>query len=259
MWNLFKGNFTAQRLKTYLMVEACVFWGLILACRLLYPAQNRFSIMTHTFSFLGSFDAKHNPRFWVFFTIALVLWGILTIPVVLYLHRRIRQSSPWAVWPGTLLLLEGCLGMILVGIFPDAHGKVWGDLMHTHVHQKVALMCFVGFGLGILWHGLLVVKDQMSWIPWGGKRVFGWKRVVGPYALYLSIFSVALYFQIKWEFVYTEMKVVAKASGTSIGSHWSEALNTIYSFPLWENILIYTMYIFLAWFSVAVLDKEEYL
>jgi len=252
-----KGHFTPEQLRRYLVSEALIFWGLILLCRLLYPAENRFSIMTHTFSFLGSFDAKHNPRFWFLFTIALVFWGLFTVPLVLFLHRRLRGSSPWAVWPGTLLLLEGCLGMVLVGIFPDAHGKVVGDLMHTHVHQDVALMAFAGYGLGIPWMGALLLKDQIRWIPWGGRRLFQWRKSIFPFAFYIVIFSIALYFQLKWEVVYSEMKANAQATGAKIGSHWSEALNTVYSFPLWENVLIYTMYTFMAWFPLTLLEENR--
>ena len=44
----------------------------------------------------------------------------------------------------------------------------------------------------------------------------------------------------------------AAAAGASIGSSWSEAMNTRYSFPLWENILIYTLFLFLVWMVTAL-------
>ncbi|HOH43512.1 MAG TPA: hypothetical protein PLZ53_10375, partial [Candidatus Hydrogenedentes bacterium] len=59
------------------------------------------------------------------------------------------------------------------------------------------------------------------------------------------ILFTASYFLIKWEFVYAQMKAAAQATGQPIGSSWSEAMNTIYSFPLWENILIYSFFVFL--------------
>ncbi|HOX38369.1 MAG TPA: hypothetical protein PL033_10320 [Candidatus Brocadiia bacterium] len=247
-----KGDFSPDELRTHLVLLSVIFWGLIFACRLFYPPQNRFSIMTHTFSFMGSFDPRHNPPAWFLLTIAMIFQGTAFIPIMLYLHRRFAAASPWAVWPGTLLFIGGCAGMFLVGVFPEAHGRIIGKIEWTHVHQKVAAMAFIGFGLGIPWYGLLVLKDWFRWMPFGGRRFLDGKRLALPYALYLSVFSTTLYFLLKWEFVYADMKAAAKAAGRTIGSHWSEALNTRYSFPLWENIMIYTLFAFMVWLASAV-------
>ena len=48
------------------------------------------------------------------------------------------------------------------------------------------------------------------------------------------------------------MKAEAAASGGHIGSSWAEGLHTCYSFPLWENVVIYTLFIFLIWFALAL-------
>lgn len=247
-----KGKFTPHELNRYVIRVAGIFWGLILVCRILYPKENHYSIMTHTFSFLGSFDPNHNPRFYWLFTFAMVFWALAIIPLTLYLHRRFSMISRWAVWPGTFLFFFGALGMFLVGIFPDAHGKVFGEIRHTDIHQPVALMCFVGYGLGIPWFGLLLVKDRIVSLVRGAPTIFDHRRVAPPFLIFLVIYSIALYFQIKWEYVYAAMKKEAAEKGLSIGSHWTAALNTIYSFPLWENVLIYTMFAFIMWLCLVV-------
>jgi hypothetical protein len=150
------------------------------------------------------------------------------------------------------LFLMACLGIMTIAVFPDARGKVIGNFEWTHIHEKAALLVAIGFGLGIPWHGILLLKDWFS--PRNPRSADGFHhaRFVWPYLLWTTVFSVGMYFQIKWEFVYADMKAAAAAAGTQIGSHWSEALNTRYSFPLWENLVIYTMFVFLVWFTLLM-------
>ncbi|HRZ84483.1 MAG TPA: hypothetical protein P5069_18675, partial [Candidatus Hydrogenedentes bacterium] len=61
---------------------------------------------------------------------------------------------------------------------------------------------------------------------------------------------------VRWEYVYAAKKAAAAAAGASIGSSWSEAMNTRYSFPLWENILIYTLFLFLVWVVTALTASD---
>lgn len=247
-----KGDFQPAELRGYLIFEALVFWGLIFVCWVIYPKENKYSIMTHTFSFLGSFNGNHNPSGWWLFTAAMVFWGSATVPLALYLYRRFAAISRWGARLGLSLMLAGCAGVALVGIFPDAHGEVIGDVRWTDIHEKVAVLIAAGFGLSIPWYGLLLLKDRFSRMPFGGGSRFDHRKLAWPYLFWFSIVGVVAYFQIKWEFVYAEMRAVAQASGERIGSHWSEALNTRYSFPLWENVAIYALFVFLVWLSLSV-------
>ena len=249
------GDLEPAELRGYLVFETLVFWGLIFVCWLIYPVENKYSIMTHTFSFLGSFEGQHNPRGWWLFTVAMIFWGLATVPLTFYLYRRFAASSPWGARVGALLMLAGCAGVVLVGIFPDARNPIIGDWRSTDIHEKAALLIAAGLGLSIPWHGLLVLKDRFSWIPFGGEGCFDCRRLAWPYLFWLTITGVAVYFQVKWEFVYAEMRAAAEASGTKIGSHWSEALNTPYSFPLWENVVIYTLFLTLIWLAIAVSNE----
>jgi hypothetical protein len=248
-----RGELHHHELRRHLAIMSLTFWSLIFTCFLLFPKDHHFSIMTHTFSFLGSFAEYHNPEWWWFFTLAMVFWGLSLIPVVIYIHRRFTLISPIGARIAATLLMIGCVGIIGVGFFPDAHGKVIGDWEWTHLHMKAAFTITAGFLFGIIAHGILLLKDRFS----GKPSVFDHGKIKWAYLFWGSIFSVAMYFQIKWGFVYAERKAAAKAAGEPFGSAWSEAMNTIYSFPLWENIVIYTLFIFIVWFTL-LLPKEPY-
>jgi hypothetical protein len=174
-----------------------VFWGLIFVSWLTYPKEHHYSILTHTFSFLGSFESKHNPGAWWIFSIAMLFWGSAAIPLVLYFRRRLAVISRWGAWAGAFSMLAGCVGIMTVAMFPDAHGKVIGDFEWTHIHEKAALLVAVGFTLGILWHGALLVTDRMFRGRSAAASRFAHRKFMWPYLVWTSVVSVGLYFQIK--------------------------------------------------------------
>jgi len=243
-----EGRFQSGELRKYVFTEAVIFWGLIFICWIVYPTAHRFSIMTHTFSFLGSFVDEHNPQGWWIFSIAMLFWGLATVPLVRYIHRHLVTISAWGAAVGAGLFLLGCAGAVGVALFPDAPGKVVGDWRWTQIHEKAAVLVFAGFGLGIPWHGLMLVRARLS----NAFPHFNYRTLIAPFALWFAVFGTAMYFLTKWEYVYADMKATAIEAGTPIGSSWSAALGTRYSFPLWENLVIYTLYAFLAWFALAL-------
>ncbi len=247
---IMSGDFARNEARQYLLCMSGVFWGLILLAWLGYPAENRYSIMTHTFSFLGSYETKHNPHWWWLFTVAMIFWGGAGIPLSLYYRRRLHVVSARGAWVGAGLLILGFVNIGLVGVFPDVRTVVYNELRVTDIHEKTAVLSAVGFILGISGYGLLLLKDAL------GERRLAHRGMVAPYVFWVGVLTVASYFLIKWEFVYAEKRAAAQAAGVSIGSSWSEALNTRYSFPLWENILIYTLFIFLVWFGFTLSQAE---
>jgi hypothetical protein len=246
------GDFRMIELRRYLAFESLTFCGLIFVSWLSYPDEHHYSIMTHTFSFFGSFESKHNPEWWWIFSIAMTFWGCATVPLVFYVYRRFVTVAAWGARLGVLLMLAGCAGVVLVACFPDAHGAVIGDAEWTDIHEKAALLVAAGFGLGIPWLGLLLLKDRFFGRTARNGYRFDHGRLLWPYLFWLTVTGTAMYFQIAWEFVYAERKAAADAAGAHFGSHWAEALNTRYSFPLWENITIYALFIFLMWFGIAL-------
>ncbi len=253
------GALTPRTRDRYLIAMSAIFWGLILFCWLLYPPENNHSIWSHTFSFFGSWDEQHSPRWWWVFSVAMVFWGVAMLPLIAYHWRRLSPVSVWAAGVGAGLFTVGALGTLLVGIFPDARGEVFANWQWnadlaadvaqrnawrwTDAHEKAAILCFVGYGLGLFWYTGWWIANQLR----GTKRLpFA---VIWPLKLWLAVFALAAYNQVSWALRYEQMKANAKAAGTPIGSSWGESLNTIYAFPLWENIIVYTLFIVLVWFT----------
>lgn len=237
------GEFHSHEVKNYLLFKALVFWGLIGLCWLAFPAENQFSIMRHTFSFLGSFQEEHNPRWWWLFSIAMLFWAVAMQPTTRYLHRRFAPVSRAGAAIAAGLFHLGSLGIAIVALFPDDPGPVFGTVRWTEIHEKGAVLCFAGFVLGIGAFGFLLLRDRAGHVAHKGH--------VWPYLFWLAVLGTAVGNQIYWGITYEAMKREAAAAGRTIRSSWGESLNTIYAFPLWENLVIYALFAFLIWFTLA--------
>lgn len=247
-----RGHLDRHELRRYVIAKAGIFWSLILLAWIMYPTENAYSIRTHTFSFLGSFETKHSPDWWWIFSIAMVWWGTATLPLVSYHRQRFTHISRIGATVGAVFLVLGCIGVIGVGLFPDARGEVIGAWKWTDIHEKTAILVAIGFGLGILWHGGLILRDRSGPRHFAAHDPQAYRKLARPYVIWGIITFIGLAIQVRWGFVYAGMKAAANASGEPIGSSWSEAMGTIYSFPLWENILIYALFGFLVWFAIEV-------
>ena len=250
-----RGQMQGHEVRRYLLAKTLVFWTLIFAAWWTYPAENHYSIMSHTFSFLGSFTDEHNPQWWWLFSIAMLFWALALVPVALYIHARFVALSRWGARVGTVLFLVASLGIALVALFPDAPDPVFGTLRWTEIHEKGALLTAIGFVFGILWHAALLIWAALrpQHLPAAHLRH---PRMVLPFVLWFGVVAAATYNQITWTLKYEAMKAAAQTSGASIRSSWGESLNTIYAFPLWENIVIYALFAFLVAFAWSLSHTE---
>jgi len=247
-------------IRKYMFGLSAVYWALIFSAWVGYPKDHHYSIMTHTFSFLGSWADKHSPQWWWLFSVGMVTWGLGMLPVTLYLRKRLSAVSPWASWVFGFLYVVGGFGIALVGVFPDAPGEIVAGAGYTwtKVHAKVAVSAFAGFFLGNLWMGAMLLLDGL-WLRRmedAGSARFQYTTLLWPYLFWLPILCTGIGFLVKWEYAYAAKKAAAAAAGAHIGSSWSEAMNTRYSFPLWENILIYTLFLFLVWMVTALTASD---
>ncbi len=246
------GDFAASEIKRYVLAEAGIFWGLIFTAWMSYPAEHHYSIMSHTFSFLGSWDPQHNPEHWYFFSVAMAFWSLASVPLVFYHYRRFALISRAGAFVGAFFLLLGSIGTMGVACFPDARGAVIGTVEWTKIHEKVAVLVAIGYTLGLLWHGGMLLWDRAARARAGRPGPFDHRRLTWPYLFWLAVTGTGVCNQIAWGLRYEGMKKAAAAAGTHVGSSWAMSLNTFYAFPLWENIVIYALFIFLAWFALAV-------
>lgn len=250
---IFQGHFTPRTLRIYLAVEVLLFWGVIFVCWRLFPAENAFSIHTHTFSYLGSFELDRNPRGWWLFGAAMTAWGLATVPLVRYSTRRVAPVAPRGARVVRGLLLAGCAGVMIVGIFPDARGEVVAGVRWTDLHYFGALFVVLGFLIGITWLAVLVRRAaRFPEFDPATRRAF--QRARWPHAFFVAVSAVALFYLIRWEFVYPKLKAAAEAEGRDFGSSWREAMHTIYSFPLWDNVFVVTLFVYFVWATLALPD-----
>lgn len=236
----------------YAAFKAVTFWTLIFLAWLSYPAENHYSIMSHTFSFLGSWSEEHNPRWWWIFSIAMVFWGVATIPLILFAYKRFQLVSRWAAAVGAILMLLGCLGVIVVGLVPDARDPFMGTMRWTDIHEKAAVLVAAGFTLGILWHAGMIIRDRFTDRHFLHAHGYHTRAFLWPFLIWTTVVAIAVGNQIRWGMMYEARKTAALQSGDKIGSSWGESLNTVYAFPLWENVVIYTLFAVLVWFMVVV-------
>ncbi len=249
------GDFDGGVLRKYLGIVCAIYWSLIFACIGLFP-EHKFSIMSYTYSALGSYNGSNNPQWWWLFSIAMVLWGVAMIPVVCYNYRRMRAISSWAALIGAFFMMLGGIGISLVGIFPDAHGTVFGTYEIREIHKYVALIGAGAYMLSNISFGLMLIWDALKGFFSGDGSDFDHKWFVPPYLIWAGVFGTGLYFQFKWETVYEGLKATAIAAGQPVPGHFGAALGTRYSFALWENLTIYSLFIFIIWSAMA-LQKEE--
>ena len=255
MLNIVSGRFAPETLRLYLAAEALIFCSTIFLCWRLFPQENAFSIHTHTFSYLGSFEADRNPPGWWLFSIAMVFWGLACVPIVLHNLRCLPPASSRGLQVTRGLMLTGCFGIVLVGLFPDARGPILGPIRWTDLHYLGAIFVVIGFVFGVPWFAARLFRAARSpQTPEPARTACRRARV--PQLLFMAETTVALTFLIRWEFLYRGRRVEALAAGRTIGSSWTEAMNTPYSFPLWDNLFVYTLFVYLAWTALALSSKR---
>ncbi len=241
------GDFDRSVLRRYLAVVSALYWSLILGALYLFP-EHKFSIMSNTYSALGSYDQNNNPQWWWLFSIAMTFWGIAMVPVVFYNYRRIASISSRGAGVGAFFLMLGGIGISLVGIFPDAAGMTSGNHEIREIHKYVALIGAGGYLLSAIWFGVLLVADALK-NPYSD---FDHKLFLPPYVILGGVFGTGVFFLLQWETVYENLKAAAIAAGQPVPGHFGAALNTRYSFPLWENLTIWSLFLFIVWFALAL-------
>jgi hypothetical protein len=225
-----RGDLTRAELKRCILLQAVGACALFLLAWLFYPAENHFSIRTHTFSFLGSFERRHNPHGFVFFSIGLMYQCALFVPLFMYRHRRLASIWRKAAGLATAAWLVGCAGLVVVALFPDARQDFFQDLSFGRIHNRAALVAYLGFVGGMFLDALIYLKDRFV----AGRE--GRSRLRHTVALPVfgclgAVVGTASYFVSAWEVRYP----LLHAQNPHL-KHWPGL--GIYSFPLWEWIII---------------------
>ena len=255
---LLKGHFTPRGLACYFLAGYALIAGLCLTAYGFYqghyyagrhPDATPYSVFTSTFSFLGSFDHKKNPEGWVFFSLALWIMALFMLPLTRYINRRMTVISPGGAKTGIRMLLLGAAALALVGVFPDSGQDFVADLHYGKIHNLLALLAFAGLSFGSLWFGLMLARFN-PFHPGhrpphhdDAQAAFHHPALHLPFVMLGGVLVTAICFLIRWECIYRRLGQ----------PHWPGV--GLYSFPLWEWLYILTLFLALAWFSLALPNR----
>ena len=198
----------------------------MLAAWVLYPAENRYSPMRCTISYLGSPDADRNPGGWRVYQVgmtALILWMV----DLLRLRHRRWVGRAWG-WAGASSLGLG-LGLVLILVtvwIPDSRsGQVFG-MTRGQCHTQVALV-----GIPTLIVG--VVLDAVGFLAAGG----GWRRL-WPFHAYAGVTAFGFHQLMEWERLCREDRSLP---------HWPG--EGLHSTALWEWIFFVLLMVQFVWMA----------
>jgi len=249
------GHFTPRGLACYFLAGYVLIAGLCLTAYGFYqghyyagrhPEAAPYSIFTSTFSYLGSFDLKKNPEGWFFFSLALWILALFLVPLTQYIGRRMAVINKTGAIVGAGLFLLGAAAIALVGLFPDSGQDFVTDLKYGKIHNLFALVAFAGLVFGPLWFGLMLARFNLfhprhrSPPHDDARAAFQRPALHLPFLLLVGVLAGAVFFLIRWEFIYRRLGQ----------PHWPGV--GLYAFPLWEWLYILTLFIALAWFSLAL-------
>lgn len=192
----------------------------------LYPAENRYSPMRCTISYLGSPDADRNPDGWRVYQVGMT--SLLLWMADLLLLRHQRWVSRWASLGGaaTLTLAAG-LAMILTTVWiPDSRSGDWFGMTRGQFHTRVALLGIPVLGLG-------VVLDAAAFLRLGSGFVRLW-----PFHLYAGVTAFGFHQLMEWERLCREDRSLR---------HWPG--EGLHSTPLWEWIFFTGLMIHWGWMA----------
>lgn len=154
-------------------------------------------------------------------------------------------------------MAAGCLGLLLVALFPDVRAEWRSGIRYTEVHTGAALLVAAGFGAGMVNYLLIWIGGRLRRVVSGREAPGPPCRAGWPLLFWLVSTGTCVFMVLRWERIYAGLKFAAVSAGRPIGSSWAEGLKTWYAFPLWENLAIDTLYLTLVWLALAVQRDEQ--
>ena len=208
----------------------------LLLAWLLFPAELNYNIIDNSISQLGS--TQDNPNGWIFFSIGMISWGFLLIPIFLYFHRRLNKICKHTARLGTFFALIGSIFIALIGVVPDDNIDIFGENL-SDIHVIVAVVGFSGLGLGILFYQLPILKD--SFFKRGNKQ-FSLGMVFGAYGL-IFLGGIGM----------GTAEIIKEIEGLGFPGPG------LLSFPFWEWMLLLFFFIFLIFASFFMPEEAKML
>lgn len=228
------GHFTRKQLLKFMLIAGLIFLTLFLTSLILFPKSLHYSILTHTISYLG--DYTKNPSGWLFFSLSFIIIGLSFIPLILYIHRRVILIEK--IWGrlGSLLLIGGSIGVILIAFFPDVHGAdFFNDMSLGKIHVLISFFTVILFLAGFTVYGILFLVNAYP-------SIHGGKPDIYPNARTRYVFFAIAFFGLG--------TLITQIISNLRDYPWPGP--GIYSFPLWEWFLSFTFFISIYWLAYTL-------
>jgi len=192
----------------------------------LYPAENRFSIMRCTISFLGSPDANRNPTGWRFYQVGMTALAVLLFRLAAARHCRLRAIVGRVVVGSSTFIFVALTLLLLVVWIPDSRQPGWLGLRVGDWHTRMAILAIPIMGFGIAVDGVALWAGGVNW------------RALWPFQLYGVLVLSGTVMLARWE---------AMCRRDPTLPHWPGA--GLHSTPLWEWITFTYLIGFMIWLA----------
>ena len=222
LWSVV-GGLPRQRLRACLVAIAVL--GLVVAWWR-YPAENRYSILRCTISFLGSPDANRNPHGWRFYQVGMTALILLLFSLAAERHERLGGQMGKVALGSSAAISVSLLLILLVTWIPDSQERHWFGIRAGDVHTPVAILAIPFMGCGILLDGLALWRSGVS------------VRALWPFHLYGLIVLVGMAELMAWERMCRRDPTLSAWPGDGL-----------HSTPLWEWIVFTCLIGFMVWMA----------
>ncbi len=198
------------KVRTFLLAIAVA--GLLVAW-LRYPAENHFSVLSCTISFLGSPDANRNPEGWRFYQVGMTALLLLLCSFAAERHVKLRpRIGSTAMWSSAAITVSFALLMAATWI-PDSRQGEWFGMRTGEFHTRIAIIAIPFMAGGILLDGVALRRSGVRF------------RVLWPFVVFGLLMVTGTSMLMAW-------KRMCRVDSTL--SHWPG--DGLYSTPLWEWI-----------------------
>ncbi|CAL6056845.1 Conserved_hypothetical protein [Hexamita inflata] len=221
-----------------------------------HSRKNFYAPWNNTFSELGSRDDNKNPKYYLLFSCCLWWLIIFDIPLSFFVYRRNVVINKVAAVTSQVFYVVGWICITFVGCFNSTMQKIPGmNVVSMDIHVPAAVLGMIGFAAALFNNALNMVRDQTKCQRKNNQvnqqKLFNPRHTFIPAIIFLLIAVFALLCKIS--LMILEAKKILKKNW------WKYIIGGC----IWENILICTLIVTLAWnalglpVTIPTLPSEE--
>jgi hypothetical protein len=224
--------------KLILPITFGVIFILLMIARIIYPnyvlPADAYNDWWDVISNLG--DLEKNPIGFIFFQIAMAISGLIMIPTIIYVHPKLWKYSRLNTALGTIFMILGVIGFLLVGLIPN------DTLDIEKFHEISAGVGFLGVAIACMFYFFAI---KIRKIP-VNLKLFNIMIIVWWTGILLTgiFFAIAsLYYDPTYDLGWYNYE-------------WGLAgVPVIFSFALWERVMYCIMFLAL-WAGVKMIPER---